>query len=256
MASTIHHLSVGQLYYEKYLKEYTEDEKERFLLGTIAVDWNSAEKKIKGVPQVTRKISHFITNEPKGNQLSFEHYIPNLERFIEGQHSNLDDPFVLGYLIHLITDKLWFENLIPIFVNRHLKEINDKAQSMDELTNEEYLNWYRNNFYHDFDIHNLIIGAIVFGENCPCFTEADLSNLPVYGLDTNLLQKFLEITQERLTAIEKTSTKEILTELLKSEDKLLVADLYTISNFINECVEYCNQIIIELQSQKKNTTKK
>lgn len=250
MASTMHHISVGQLYYEKYLSGYTEEQRKRFLLGTIAVDWNAVEKKKEGVPQDTRKISHFVTNETEGEQLTFDEYLPNLDKFLEEYGSQLDDPFVLGYLVHLVTDKVWFEKTIPGFVKKHLKEINGNADNISELTTSEYLNWYRSRFYHDFDIHNLIIGAIVFGESAklPNFLEFDLSDLPISSIDLELLQKFLIINYERIKDVNDITVDEAMTRLLEKDDNILVADLHSVSDFVNESVEESYRVILKGKS--------
>ena len=245
MASTIHHLSVGQLYIEKYLNNYKEEERKRFLLGTIAADWNSVEKKTVGVLQNKRKISHFVTKDKSGEKLSFEHYIPDIERFLQEYSSRLDDPFILGYLIHLITDKIWFEKIIPIFVERHLKEINPHVSNIKELNNEEYLNWYRSNFYHDFDVHDSIIGTIIFSKNnnFPHFDDSNLVNLEIDGMNLNYLSVFLKKVQERLNNIEQIPINDVIQELEKCEDIVFVADLHTICNFIAYCVDTCNEVI-------------
>lgn len=38
--------------------------------------------------------------------------IPDTDYFVEKYGSELNKPFELGYLIHLLTDKIWFKNFI------------------------------------------------------------------------------------------------------------------------------------------------
>lgn len=247
MASTMHHIAIGQLYYEKYLSGYSEEEKNRFLLGTIAPDWSSEIKKVEGKPQKERKQSHFIDYECSGDKIDLKASIPNIELFKETYKKDLKDPFTLGYLIHLLTDKFWFEVVIPLFIKKNLIEINNQARVLEDLTNEEFINWYRNNIYDDFDIHNIIIGAMVFGEKVefPSFLEFDLTNFIVEDIDIDCLKSFLEKNYERLKFVKTISDEEAMEQFLQKKKDIKVADLPTISEFINQCVDYCFDIINE-----------
>ena len=102
MASTMHHIAIGQLYYEKYLSSYNEQEKNRFLLGTIAPDWSSEIEKIEGKPQIERKESHFIDVDLTSEKIDLKPSTPNIDLFLNKYQEKLNDPFVLGYFIHLL----------------------------------------------------------------------------------------------------------------------------------------------------------
>lgn len=245
MASTMHHIAIGQLYYEKYLSDYSEEEKNRFLLGTIAPDWSIEEGNLKGKTQLVRKDSHFIDGKLSVEKIDLRPSTPNVELFLNKYQSKLSDPFVLGYLVHLLTDKFWFEVVIPLFIKKNLTSINKNAKVLEDLTNEEFINWYRNNFYDDFDIHNIIIGAMVFGEKVefPNFLEFDLSNLEVEEINLDYLKKFLEKNYERLKFVKDIKDEEAIEKFLQKKNDIKVADLPTISEFINKCVDYCNEFI-------------
>lgn len=245
MASTMHHLAIGQLYYEKYLSNYSEEEKNRFLLGTIAPDWSSEEGKVAGIPQTGRKESHFIDVDLKDEKIDLRASTPNVELFLNKYQEKLNDPFVLGYLVHLFTDKFWFEVVIPLLIKRNLVNINSTAKVLEDLTNEEFINWYRSNFYDDFDIHNIIIGAMVFGEKVefPNFLEFDLSNLLVEEINIEHLKSFLKKNYDRLKFVKDITDEEAMDMFLKKKNNIKVADLPTISEFINKCVDYCNEMI-------------
>ena len=248
MASTMHHIAIGQLYYENYLSGYSEEEKNRFLLGTIAPDWSSEEGKIKNVPQIGRMKSHFINYELKDEKIDLRVSTPNIELFLQKYQSRLEDPFVLGYLVHLLTDKFWFEIVIPLFVKKNLIAIDKNAKSIFEIRNQDFINWYRDNFYNDFDVHNIILGAMVFGEKVefPNFLEFNLDNLLVEEINIDYLKKFLEKNYERLKFVKDITDEEAMEQFLKRKNDIKVADMSTISEFINKCVEYCFSFINEI----------
>ena len=82
MASAIIHIAVAK----EINKELHMNEKELFL-GTIAPDISKqiGESKLK---------SHFLTNKDSD--------LPNLNDFLDKYQSNLTEPFIMGYYIHLI----------------------------------------------------------------------------------------------------------------------------------------------------------
>ena len=66
-----------------------------YFIGNVAPDsWRNSSS--------TKNDTHFISNED-----SFDY---NYDYFYEKYKDSLDNEFVLGYLIHLITDKYWHSN--------------------------------------------------------------------------------------------------------------------------------------------------
>lgn len=88
MASSMIHIVVANEINKKLNRD-----KSKLLIGTIAPDISKliGESKIK---------SHFQDRNDN---------IPNLDKFLNKYKNNLDDDFVLGYYIHLVTDYLWFK---------------------------------------------------------------------------------------------------------------------------------------------------
>lgn len=240
MASTMHHIAIGQLYFEKYLSNYSEYEKNQFLLGTIAPDCDKQKE-----DESKRMKSHFIDNKLLDDKLDLAIYIPEIEKFINKYKDKLNDPYVLGYLVHLITDKFWFEVVMPIFIRKNLDIIDKEAKTINDLKYNSYVDWYYKSLYPDFDIHDIIIGAMVFGEKVefPNLLEFDLDNLIVDEINYDGLQMFLEQTYERLKFIKDISDEEAMEQFLQKKNDIKVADLPTISEFINKCVDYCFSII-------------
>lgn len=99
MASALIHLAVA-----KRVNEVLKIENERHLLfGAIAPD-------IAKMVGSTRRKSHFILE-------SEETDTPNVERFLSKYKKYLNNPYELGYFIHLTTDVLWFDEFLPNFVS-------------------------------------------------------------------------------------------------------------------------------------------
>ena len=240
MASTMHHLAINQLYYEKYLSDYTEEEKNRFLLGAVAPDCGKQRDN-----EDKRRKTHFIENKLLNDKLDLSIYVPDIDKFIDKYQEKLDDPYIKGYLVHLITDKFWFEVVMPIFVRKSLDLIDGDAKTINELKHQSYVNWYYDNVYPDFDIHDIIIGAMIFGEKVefPNLLEFDLNDLLIDEVEKDNLSVFLEESYERLKFIKDISDEEAMEQFLAKKKEIKVADLPTISEFINKCVDYCFEII-------------
>ena len=107
MASAIIHLCVA-----KEVNKYLKTDTYNLLLGSIAPD-------IAKQIGETKEISHFLdhTNEDD---------IPNIDRFLAKYKNTLNNPFNLGYFIHLLTDKYWFRDYIYQYIERFTKNKDKK----------------------------------------------------------------------------------------------------------------------------------
>ena len=97
MASAVIHIAVAK----EINKDLKMNEKELFL-GTIAPDISKqlGESKVK---------SHFLLNDKTD--------LPIVDKFLDKYKNNLNNPFIMGYYIHLFTDYLWFKYFIPEITN-------------------------------------------------------------------------------------------------------------------------------------------
>ena len=99
MASTIMHIAVASQIYKK-LDNKTHISYYDYILGAIAPD-------ISKQLNQSKNESHFIKNNSG---------IPNIFDFLEKYRDTLTNSFNLGYYIHLYTDKLFFEEYLPLFI--------------------------------------------------------------------------------------------------------------------------------------------
>jgi hypothetical protein len=126
MASAIIHISVA-----KKINEKLKMNSKQLYLGAIAPDM------AKHLGQ-TKNTTHF-------QKSAFDDY-PILEDFLDKYKDDLNNPYTLGYYIHLYTDKLWFNNFFNEYVFSsyiHLKDGTDASmeyKEMHELIYQDYTN--------------------------------------------------------------------------------------------------------------------
>lgn len=124
MASSIIHMAVANEV-NKVLKR----DNSKLLIGSIAPDIS------KQIGQ-DRTISHFI----------FEDGLIDLDKFLDKYKNNLDDDFVLGYYIHLLTDYFWFKYFMPEITNYSIiktldgKELNLSKEEICKYIYNDYTN--------------------------------------------------------------------------------------------------------------------
>ena len=106
MASVIIHLAIAKKVKEKLKLKENKD----YYLGAIAPDIS------KQIGE-DKEQSHFLINTKKN--------IPNLSLFIKRYPFFSNNPFQLGYFIHLFTDKLWYEEFLPQYRRNDFIKLQD-----------------------------------------------------------------------------------------------------------------------------------
>lgn len=114
MASAIIHICVA-----KKLKEHLKINNEYdYYLGSIAPDI------AKQVGQTKQK-SHFLYNEKED--------VPNIKMFEDKYPNYKSNDFLLGYFIHLYTDKLWFDRFMEkLYFRSCIKLLDGTVINVDE----------------------------------------------------------------------------------------------------------------------------
>lgn len=110
MASIMIHICVA-----KKVNEYLKMPEKMLFLGTLAPDLS---KELKD----SREKSHFY------NESSID-----LEKFVEKYRYKLWDPYVMGYFVHLLTDKIWEEEFVPKFVKKDDIKLQQGGMSLSSL---------------------------------------------------------------------------------------------------------------------------
>ena len=120
MASAVIHLCVA-----KKVNNYLQMDERLLSLGSIAPDMSKliGENKNK---------SHFLDSN------SSEDDLPNYNKFIEKYKDELDKPFELGYLIHLLTDYYWFKEYIPKYIKDYTGDLNANYVALKKIIYNDY----------------------------------------------------------------------------------------------------------------------
>lgn len=197
MASAIIHICVAKEI-NKILKV---DEKQLFL-GSIAPDIS------KQIGQ-TKEKSHFLST-PKED-------VPNIFAFLEKYQTQLENPFLLGYFIHLYTDKLWFDE----FIRKRVYENSIKLLDGTTVSTTEK------------EIFHLIYND---------YTNTNITLLDIYHLDLSLFYEpiFLPTVEMEEIPISKLP---ILIEKMgiiienSKEEKNYVFDSSVLKEFISQCTD-------------------
>jgi hypothetical protein len=191
MASTIMHICVA-----KELNKVLKVNEKEFFLGSIAPD-------ISKLIGETKKKSHFLTT-PKMD-------VPNISEFLNKYKEKLDNPFLLGYFIHLYTDKIWIDEFIST------KKFESFVKLLDGTVVSVHENYIADLIYNDYT--NMDIQLI---------DEYDL-DLSLFCEDIQIKTKMDEIPVEKLHIL----TKKIcsIKEEVK-EEKNYIFDIPVIIQFI------------------------
>lgn len=196
MASAIIHLCVA-----KEINKYLKMDENYLLLGSIAPDIS------KQIGE-TKEISHFLDH-------SNEDDIPNIDRFLLKYRSELNNPFEMGYFIHLLTDKYWFRDYVYKFIERYTQDKLKKNVTYTALKDLIY-NDYTNLNITLIDNHNLNLDLFYNEIEMP---ESKIIEIPVDKLDI-LIEKMGLIIED------------------SKEEKTFIFDSSDIEDFIKNTVKY------------------
>lgn len=207
MASAVIHLCIAK----EINKTLQMDEKLLFL-GSIAPDLS------KQIGQSKTK-SHFLTSK--------ELDIPNTYEFLDKYKDTLNNPFNMGYFIHLYTDKIWFgefmrtkyyENCIKL-IDGNVVNVSEEEKIMIIYNDYTNLNTYL------LDQHNLDLSLF--------YEEFKIPKTNINEIDINKLNVLID----KMSLIIMNSTK----------DKAYVFDEVA----INEFITYCTDKILKKLSEYK-----
>ena len=196
MASAIIHLCVA-----KEINKYLKMDENYLLLGSIAPDIS------KQIGE-TKEISHFLDH-------SNEDDIPNIDRFLLKYRSELNNPFEMGYFIHLLTDKYWFRDYVYKFIERYTQDKLKKNVTYTALKDLIY-NDYTNLNITLIDNHNLNLDLFYNEIEMP---KSKIIEIPVDKLDI-LIEKMGLIIED------------------SKEEKTFIFDSADIEEFIKNTVKY------------------
>ena len=200
MASAVIHIAVAK----EINKDLKMNEKELFL-GTIAHDISKqlGESKVK---------SHFLPNDKTD--------LPILDKFLDKYKNNLNNPFIMGYYIHLFTDYLWFKYFIPEITNSsdYIKVL---SGNKIKCTKEE-------------------IEKLIYND----YTNLNISLIEEYDLDLSLFYEDIEIPNIKFDEIPLDKLQVIVNQMgiIIENSKKEYTYSFNIDN-VKQFIELCKKII-------------
>lgn len=208
MASAIMHICVA-----KKVNEYLNMDEKMLYLGTIAPDIS------KQIGESKNK-SHFLKDED----------IPDINMFYNKYKDYLNNPFEMGYYIHLLTDYYWFKEFIP----KRIKNIKLK------MNNQE------------LKLKPGDIGKIIYSD----YTNLNINLIDHYDLTLKLFYEELEYPRTRINEIPINKLKVIVDQMgliVKNStgNKTIMMEPNDIYAFLDETSE----IIIETIKEERSVIK-
>ena len=200
MASAVIHIAVAK----EINKDLKMNEKELFL-GTIAPDISKqlGESKVK---------SHFLLNDKTD--------LPILDKFLDKYKNNLNNPFIMGYYIHLFTDYIWFKYFIPEITNSsdYIKVL---SGNKIKCTKEE-------------------IEKLIYND----YTNLNISLIEEYDLDLSLFYEDIEIPNIKFDEIPLDKLQVIVDQMgiIIENSKKEYTYSFNIDN-VKQFIELCKKII-------------
>ena len=138
MGSAVMHLCIGK----KIAKKLNNSDRKEFLIGNLAPD-------LSKLTNQSRYISHFLKKIVINDT---EREVPDLDKFLEKYKDRLNEPFIQGYLCHLISDDVWFREYIP----NHVVSITEDKKQILLRDIDDYIPYgdFRAMMYSDYNKTN------------------------------------------------------------------------------------------------------
>ena len=116
-------------------------------------------------PEITMEYGYNPVYDRPGAKVDYNQFMPMVDYFKEKYAEQMNEPFMLGYLTHLVTDKIYFGEVVPTIVEENKDVINDYINNKygkfgykkkENLTNAEYLDWSHDALYSVFDDYSYL----------------------------------------------------------------------------------------------------
>ena len=200
MASTIIHLAVAKELENKLNIKNKYD----YYLGSIAPDLSKqiGESKIE---------SHFLKN-------TYKESVPNIKLFTSKYPNFKNNPFDVGYYIHLYTDKIWFEDFMDEIAFQNSVKLLDGT--ILEVKNRD-------------EIQQLIYSD---------YTNINIELIDEYNLDLSLFYEEFKTPKTKIEEIQVDKLNFLINKMgilieNSKEEKLYTFDIFNIKEFIEKTVK-------------------
>lgn len=175
MGSAVMHLCIGK----KVAQKLNNSDRKEFLIGNLAPD-------LSKITNQSRYISHFLK---KVNVNGVEREVPDIESFISEYKERLNEPFIQGYLCHLISDDIWFKNYIP----NHVVAITEDKSQILLRDIDDYIPYrnFKDMMYRDYTRTNQYLFDL-YKLNLKKFDNMDIDNPNVKEFEFEEIHRLIE----------------------------------------------------------------
>lgn len=224
MGSAVMHLCIGK----KVAQKLNNSDRKEFLIGNLAPD-------LSKITNQSRYISHFLK---KVEINGVEREVPDLPRFISEYKERLNEPFVQGYLCHLISDDIWFRDYIP----NHVVAITEDKKQILLRDIDDYIPYddFKKMMYSDYSKTNKYLFEL-YKINLKKFDNMDIENPKMKEFEFEEIHKlieqisyFLEYTED---SIENPNLEEYDEEDGKEEVEFKLLSKTEVVTYIEEAID-------------------
>ncbi|MDD2627461.1 MAG: zinc dependent phospholipase C family protein [Clostridia bacterium] len=230
MGSLVMHLCIGK----KIASKIKQAQKKEFLIGNLAPD-------LSKITNLSKNISHYLKKETR-NGVEME--VPDLERFVSEYKDRLGEPFIQGYLCHLISDDLWFREYIP----NHVVSITEDKKHILLRDIDDYIPYeeFRRRMYKDYAKTNEYLYEL-YKINLKQFDDMKIKNPKMKEFEYEEIHQLIEQISFYLEFENNRKTEILLDDLEKTIEELDMLSREECVTYIEEATEQVKRKIKELE---------
>lgn len=175
MGSAVMHLCIGK----KIAKKLNNSDRKEFLIGNLAPD-------LSKLTNQSRYISHFLKKIVINDT---EREVPDLDKFLKKYKDRLNEPFIQGYLCHLISDDVWFREYIP----NHVVSITEDKKQILLRDIDDYIPYgdFRAMMYSDYNKMNKDLFSL-YKLNLKKFDNMDIDDPKMEEFEFEEIHRLIE----------------------------------------------------------------
>ena len=227
MGSAVMHLCVGK----KVAQKLNSVDRKAFLIGNLAPD-------LSKITNQSKYISHFLKKIEINDS---EREVPDLDKFVKKYKNRLNEPFIQGYLCHLISDDIWFREYIP---NHVISITEDKKQILlRDIDDYRPYDDFRSIMYSDYSKTNKYLFEM-YKINLKKYDDMNIPNPNMEEFEYEEIHKlieqisyFLEYSEENKEECEVEFDDNRMDDYDNNDEKLELLSHTEIVTYIEKAIE-------------------
>ncbi len=225
MGSAVMHLCIGK----KVAQKLNNSDRKEFLIGNLAPD-------LSKLTNQSRYISHFLKKIVINDS---EREVPDIDKFLKKYKNRLNEPFIQGYLCHLISDDIWFRDYIP----NHVISITEDKQQILLRDIDDYIPYddFKKMMYSDYGKINPYIFNL-YKINLKKFDDMNIDDPKMEEFEYQEIYRlieqisyYLEFTEETIEKIEENTLEDVENE--QEIDSMELLSNTEVLTYIEEAID-------------------